>query len=211
MAIYQMAMQQGASALEAMFTGSNAQTRAAFDAAYSAQTKRINAMNAKHAAQLNIAGLQQDKVMTDAVIQMNQREAEAQAKVMAAAQGTQGSSLEQRIAQTEINESFAYSRASSALEQATQTQLTAVYNADSGLHSVRDAEFSQLGSMLQVASSLSLDDIQQGVETAEGWFAKDKQTFHDEQDVATFGDDSLDTDETFTLDANNQGAFDASA
>jgi hypothetical protein len=125
MSIYAQAIIGVADAL----TGASA--NAAFDAAYgkyySAEMNKSNAARAKVTAEANINAIKQQKIHTDALIEMRQNEAEAEAKVMAAVSGTTGGSVDDVIHQTHVSSSLAKQNVKQNVEQQIENQLSKVY------------------------------------------------------------------------------------
>lgn len=88
-----------------------------------------NAMRAMDTAQKNIVSLDNQKILTNVDVQANQRQAEAMAKLSAAVTGTEGSTVEQTIQQTEVNAVQATSNINQQIEQAIFDQLAAIESA----------------------------------------------------------------------------------
>jgi hypothetical protein len=171
MSIYATAMQQGVSSLALMATGDNAQTKAAYNSAYQTATQRFNLANATHTAQLNISALKQDKILTDTQIKMSQDQAQALAKVSAAAAGVEGGSVDDVIYDTEKNEALALRRNEKNTEMNLEQQLASVYSGQSALLAVQDEEYDMLGELLQSFSNFELGDFK----TAEAFANKPKE------------------------------------
>lgn len=114
---------------------SGASVDAAYEAAYgqyyTAYSNRLNAANAKVAAEANIAAITQNRINTDMVIAVNQDKAEAQAKVAAAVTGTSGGSVDSVIYQTEVNSSLAKSNNRKSAQSMVEQQLAQVYQSQS--------------------------------------------------------------------------------
>lgn len=82
----------------------------AAEATYNQKMQRwaqaTQAREAMHSEQLNIANIKAQRILSDMEIEANQRKAEAQAKVQAAAAGVSGGAVQQVVYTTEANESF---------------------------------------------------------------------------------------------------------
>lgn len=154
------AMQSGMSGLEIAFTGENAQTRAAYNQAYQAAAQRASILEAKHAAELNIAAIEQDKITSNTHIRMAQDQAEAMAIVSAATAGVEGGSADDVIYETKKNEAFALNNASRKSEQAKESQLAIVGSQSSALLAVQEPEISYAGELMQAFSSFELSDLE---------------------------------------------------
>lgn len=147
------------SAGQLLLTGSNAGTKAAFNAAYAAQSSRLAAAARKNAAEKNIAAIKQDKILTNLAIQNRQDEAEAFARVNAAAAGIQGQSVKDVIYETEKNESFAIASNRKRSEQLVENELAKINNAQAALLSVEAVDISTTGELMRAFSSLELKDF----------------------------------------------------
>lgn len=147
------------SAGQLLLTGENAGTKAAFNAAYAAQSNRIAAVARKNAAERNIAAIKQDKILTNIAIQNRQDEAEAFARVNAAASGVQGQSVRDVIYETEKNEAHAIASAKKQSEQLVENELARINNAQAALLSVEKVEISTTGELMRAFSSLELSDF----------------------------------------------------
>lgn len=167
--LYQQAVQSGVSALQLAVTGSNAQTKEAYNAAYKAEASRLNIAKNRHTSQLNIAAIEQDKVMSNTLIKMKQNQAEAMAKVSAAAAGVEGGSVDDVINDTETNSVFAIAASNRRAEQDKDTQLANIGNMSSALLSVDEPEFSVLGNLLQAFSSVNEKDFKTGEALSSLW------------------------------------------
>ena len=169
MSIYAQAVMSGMSTLEALATGGNAQTRAAYDVAYnetySAVAKRHAAGRAKVAAEANISSIRQDKILTDTTIQMRQDEAEAVTRVAAAVSGSTGGSVDQVIYETHKNESQRLAENRRSAEQAIEGEKAKIHSSQSALLSVSDPgypEVSYVGDLMSAFSSFELGDLEIG-------------------------------------------------
>lgn len=159
MTMYMQAVQSGVSALELAFTGDNAQTRAAYNQAYQVAAQKAAIQEAKHAAELNVAAIEQDKVTSNTQIRMAQDQAEARAIVNAATAGVEGGSVEDVVYETEKNEAFAINSASRQSEQATESQLAIIGSQSSALLAVQEPEISYVGDLMQAFSSFEMSDL----------------------------------------------------
>ena len=123
MTMYHNAMVAGAGTIQQL-AALPAAGRAAYDASYqrvySTEMAKYNAIQAQSAIRGNIATVLQNKVLNDIEIQMNQAEAEAAARVEAAAAGARGMSVEQSIDQTRLTQV----RRESANEKAAKAEMS---------------------------------------------------------------------------------------
>ena len=158
MSLYAQAVQSGMEAAHSLF-GDSATEKAAFNQGYKSQADKIAAANAKNVAEKNIAAAKQDTMLSNVHIQMNQDKAEAMARVNAAASGSEGSSVQDVIYDTEKNEAFAVLRTKRKESQRIESQVARVNNAQSALLSVREHEQSLTGDLLGAFSSLEEKDI----------------------------------------------------
>lgn len=121
---------------------SNTAGKAAYEAAYGkfyqAAAGRLNAADARVAAEANIAAIVQDKINTNTIINIHQSQAEAQAKLAAAVGGVDGQSVNQVIHQTEVNSSLAKANNRRQVEQQLEQQLANVYQATSTASSLSE-------------------------------------------------------------------------
>ena len=161
MSIYAQAAQSGMGAAQLMFTGENAQTRAAYNAAYAEIAQKYAYQDAKFAAESNISSVKQDKILSDTMIELSQQKAEAQAKVSAAAAGVSGTNVDQVVYMTELNESLAKQQNAAQAKQAIEQQKTAVQNAEIGLLGVPEANIPSVTDLLiNAAGSIDGGDIE---------------------------------------------------
>lgn len=163
MALFGAAMQSGMSSLQLLATGSNAQTDAMYNAQYAATIARVNAANHKVAAEGKIAAVKQDKILSNTNIQMQQSQAEAYARVNAAAAGTAGTSVEDSIYATENNAARQVGGVNQRAEQQIENAKAQVYTAESAMNSVVEPEASYAGDLMSAFSNVTLDDIRTGV------------------------------------------------
>jgi len=159
MSIYAQAVQSGLSAAQLAATGENAQTKAAWNESYAAQSKRLAALDRKQTAEKNIAAIKQDKILSDTSIQMQQDQAEAFAKVNAAAAGMQGQSAEDVVYQTEANEVYAMSRNKRQASQRIESELARVNSAQAAYLGVTETSPNVMGELLQAFSSFERNDF----------------------------------------------------
>lgn len=107
------------------------------EAYYKAKMQRAaaasNAARQLDTAQRNVASLENQKVLSNLDIQAKQRQAEAMAKVSAAVSGTEGSTVEQTITQTETNEVLARANVYDQIEQSLAEQLAIIETASGTL------------------------------------------------------------------------------
>jgi hypothetical protein len=135
--------------------GADAAYEAAYGKFYSAAAGMINAGNQKVAAEANIAAIQQDKINTNVIIDMQQDKAEAQAKVAAAVSGTEGQSVSDTIYETEINSSVAKSNNRARAQQQVEQQLAQVYQSQSTLLALDNPEVSSPSILSSIAKNLA--------------------------------------------------------
>lgn len=159
MSIYAQAVQSGLSAAQLAFTGENAQTKAAYNQSFAEQAARLAAAERKHTAEKNISAIKQDKILSNTQIQMSQDQAEAFAKVNAAAAGVQGQSVEDVVYQTEANETYAMSRNKRQADQRIESELARVNSAQASLLSVTDSSPNVMGDLLNAFSSFERKDF----------------------------------------------------
>lgn len=162
--IYSLMMQQGMSSAQLALTGENAMTKAAYNMAYSKTAQRLNAADARIAAEKNIAAIKQDKILSNSLIRMQQDAAEAHAKVNAAVAGVEGQSVNDVIQMTQTNEQRKLEQVQRAGEQSIEDQLSKAMNAQSTLLSVEDNDVSVTGELFQAFSNISNEDIKKGYE-----------------------------------------------
>lgn len=136
---------------------SGASVDAAYEAAYGqyyqAYSNRLNAANAKVAAEANIAAITQNRINTDMVIAVNQDKAEAQATVAAAVTGTSGGSVNSVIYQTEVNSSLAKSNNRKAAQSMVEQQLAQVYQSQSTMLAMDNVSVAKPNIALNLAQS----------------------------------------------------------
>ena len=162
MALYAQAVQSGMGAAQLLATGENAQTKAAYNAAYAAKAAEYAAAGRKNAAEKNIAAIKQDKILTNVSIQMKQDQAEAFAKVNAAASGSSGQSVDDVIYGTERNEAHAIASANKKASQGIESELARINNAQASLLSIEQPTVSTTGELMKAFSSVDINDIRTG-------------------------------------------------
>lgn len=167
--MYAMTVQQGATSLQLALTGENAFTKQAYNAAYASTAQRLNAADARVAAERNIAAVHQDRILSSTVVRAKQDEAEAQARVNAAVAGVRGQSVDDFIRSTEDNEARKLREVQGAGEQSIEDQLSKVMGAQSALLSVEDQDISVTGEMLKMFSNVSQEDLKAGYEVYQEW------------------------------------------
>tara|TARA_R110002020_G_scaffold203513_6_gene407220 strand:+ start:263 stop:871 length:609 start_codon:yes stop_codon:yes gene_type:complete len=163
--IYGQAMVSGVSAAQLAFTGDNAITRAAYDQTYNevynVQMRKFHAAKAMTQIRSNISAVKQDKILMDVEIQMRQAVSAAQMKVEAAAAGVEGMSVDQTIAQTEINASRATAANRRRAEQETENLSAGIGQHMSAL--LAEPNIQEQGGIweaaMKAASSISLNDV----------------------------------------------------
>jgi len=159
MSIYAQAVQSGLSAAQLAFTGDNAATTAAYNQSFAEQSQRLAAAASKNTAEKNIAAIKQDTILTNVQLQMNQDQAEAFAKVNAAASGVKGQSVDDVVYQSETNEVYAVARNKRQSSQRIDSELARVNSAQSNLMSVTNSSPSVMGDLLSAFSSLERSDF----------------------------------------------------
>lgn len=160
MSLYAQAAQQGMSTLQLLGTGSNAATKAAYNESYQKTAQKFNLAQAKHTSQLNISATKQDKILTDTTIQMQQDQAQALAKVSAAASGVEGGSVDDIIYDTEKNEALALASNAKQSEANIEQHLASIYSNQSSLLAVQDDEISMMGNLVESFGSFEMGDLE---------------------------------------------------
>lgn len=89
----------------------------AYNEAYKRETAMANVNAANYAMQQNISAVEQDRITSIKNIERKQNQAEAWAKVNAAAAGVQGGSVQDTIIDTEKNAAFATAAANKQADQ----------------------------------------------------------------------------------------------
>jgi len=145
----QLAVQRGAQAAQLMFTGENAESKQHFNAAYNVAVGRFNAQDAKHAAELNLAAIKQDTILSNTKIQLQQNQAEAAALVSAAAAGVVGGSVDDVIYETERTAAFAVNANVQASDNRAESQLASIGSNTSSLLTMEDNDNNLFGDILE--------------------------------------------------------------
>lgn len=153
-----MAIQEGVSSLEIAVTGSNAKTHAAYNEAYSKQAQRIAGRNRQHAAQRNLAAIQQDKILTNNQIQIQNTHQQAMTKLSAAVAGVTGSSVDNVKQQVNTNTVFAMQSNERKAEQMSDQFLAEIQGSTASTLGIQDTKVSSIGELMKVAGNVSLDD-----------------------------------------------------
>ena len=162
MSLYMETAQTGMGVAQLLLTGENAKTKKMYNKAYKAMSDRRNAANRMHTAQLNISSIQQDKVTSNTQVRMMQDEAEAAAKVSAAAAGVSGQSYRDVLYDTERSEAFAISSNEKEAANRSESMLARVGNAKSTLLTVDEPEVSLIGDLFSSLSSVTGEDLKTG-------------------------------------------------
>ena len=172
-----------------MMTGASvdAAYNAAYGTAYKAYQGMHNAASQKVAAEANIAAIRQDKVNTNKVIRMNQDQAEAQAKVLAAVSGTEGGSVDATIYQTEVNSSLAVQNTVARMDQQIENQLANVYSSQSTLLALDDPQFQDIDPITAAVGAVAGSITQQEIgQLMEGFDSPEAATQFDPSDRESF-------------------------
>lgn len=157
--LYGAAVQEGVSSLELMFTGSNAKTRAAYDAAYANEASRIQLRARQRAAQRNLAAVQQDKILTNKAIQVQNTQAQAMAKLSAAVAGVTGNSVDDVSQQIDVRTIGQISQNEKQAKQMSDQFLAQVQGSYAQLLGVQDKKINVLADTIgAVVGNLTLDD-----------------------------------------------------
>lgn len=158
---YMSAVTSGMDTVNLMMGGDNAATTAAYNNAYQAEATRAAMGAAIGAAQKNIASVKQNRILSHIELEKRQDQAEAMAKVSAAAAGVEGSSVDDVVYTTKANESIAKGRANAVAEQQVEQHLASVHQAAMGMVSVQDQEIDYFGNVVnKLAGSVNLTDMQ---------------------------------------------------
>ena len=148
--VYSMAVQEGMSALESLITGSNAKSRAAFNAAYANESARIAGRNRMNAAQRNLAAIRQDKILTNKSIQLQNTQAQAMTKLSAAVAGVTGNSVEDVSQQQDTNTAFAMANNAKQAEQLSEQFLATINGTNMQLSSIQDKKITVAGELMDL-------------------------------------------------------------
>jgi len=167
MSIYAHAAGQGIGLAQLALTGENAATKQAYNAAYAAEAQRYALAAAKNTAEGNISSLKQDKILSDARLEVKQSHAEAAAKLSAATAGVSGTNVDQVIYMTEVNESMLKQQNAQQTNQAIEQQATQVGNMDLALSGVPEPDTgSLLGDLATAGASISRADFKRSAALA---------------------------------------------
>ena len=129
MSMYASMAAQGISAIHVATGGDNAGTIAAFNESYGRASAKYAQLDKINAAESNISAIQQDKILTNTQIKMSQEQAEAMAKVNAAAAGVSGGSVDAVMQGFAGNAAMARQRAEAKAAQLTEQQKAGINSA----------------------------------------------------------------------------------
>jgi len=174
--LYGMAVQSGTSAAILAVTGENAGTRQAYNVAYSDAARRINAAEARVTAERNISQINQDKILSNTVIQMQQDQAVAAAKVSAATAGVHGQSVEDVMRSTETSEQRQLANIDKVAKGQTDVELAKAFQAQSVALSVQDTQSSTVGALLSAFSGVTDEDVKAGYELYSKYWGNSGET-----------------------------------
>lgn len=165
MSIYNAAVTEGIGALQVMFTGRNAQTDAAYNAAYAVEAKRRSTASQRDALQGSLALVHQEKILSNQNIRLSQARAEAAIKVQAAVSGVSGQSIGDLVYNTKKNAAFANNSTLKERERMIDNLAAEIGNTTNSLYSIQDvAEPSTWGALLGVASQISYEDVESWID-----------------------------------------------
>lgn len=153
--MYAMAMQQGMQGLETMLSGGGA----AFQHEYALQSRRFAQLNRKQTSIRNIAAIKQDKILTDKTIQIRQSQAEAMARVSAAAAGVSGGSVNDVIQMTHVNETQAMKMNERQAQQGVEQEKANVHSAFMGAMGEQSTKSSFGVDMLKAFAGVEGDEL----------------------------------------------------
>jgi len=145
-----------------------------YNATYGIEAGRYAAYREVGRLQRNLAAVHTDKVTSNLLVQKRQAEAEANAKVSAAAAGVQGGSVTAVIHQTEVNASLAAADNERRAEQSRENILAGIYEADLQGKSLKDYKDhfakpqSTMSAVFKGLSKFSLDDYRDARELWQG-------------------------------------------
>ena len=175
MSVYAYAAQQGISSLNLLMGGQNAGTIGAYNAAYQAEAQRGAARSAINTAESNIAAINQDTILTNAAIDMAQKEATANAAVSAAAAGVSGGSVDAVAYGIDANASMQKQNVEARADQLTEQQLAAVNSGSIALSSVQDQPVpTMMDGLMTTASQVTNQDLK----TAKTFLEEDGPTMN---------------------------------
>lgn len=153
--MYAIAMQQGIQGLETMLTGGGK----AFQQEYALQSRRFAQLNRKQTSIRNIAAIKQDKILTDKTIQIRQSQAEAMARVSAAAAGVSGGSVNDVIQMTHVNETQAMKMNERQAAQGIEQEKANVHSAFLGAKAEQSQRHSFVADMFRSFGGVSGDEL----------------------------------------------------
>jgi hypothetical protein len=159
---YGMAVQAGTQAAIELATdhGNTAATAAAFSREYAKRTTNYNAMNARVAAEKNIAAVRKDKLLMDTHIQLKQNTVEAQIRANAAWVGAEGQSADAVIYDSEANAARRLADNAKKASGETEGYLSNIQSAALARDTSSAPKNPSLGAnLLSAFSQYSVDDI----------------------------------------------------
>ena len=130
---------------EAYEIGLKNQKKAIYKKVYDREVTNANLRKAKHAAELNVAAVHQDKVLSDSEIKLRQDKAQALIEVSAATSGVSGSSVSSTVYSSERNEAFALSNNERKYEQTSEGLLADIGNKQAAMLEIEDVEIDYSG------------------------------------------------------------------
>lgn len=137
---YKAVMMEGAGIMLSGYFDTKAKSRAAFNQSYAREQQRINLRNAKVASEGKIAAIRQDTILSNVEIQLNQRQAEAQIQISAAARGAEGGSIDDMVFTTKSNEVMATARVQANADQQIDYEKAAIASQQSSLLQIQDEQ-----------------------------------------------------------------------
>ena len=181
MAGYGIAVQQGIQAGTALaLGGDSAEAVALYNAAYNAEASKYNALDARIAAERNIASVRSDKLIGDTHIQLTQNTVEAQLRVQAAWAGAEGASVDAVVYETESAEARRLASNNKKARDAKEGYLTDIRSASMELSAIQEVTTPSLGGyLLQAFSSIGAADLE-ALGTEQRGVDKPKNTFSGE-------------------------------
>ena len=161
MSLYAQAMQSGIQAISTAFEGGKAD-----EAFYTNKYLREDAISRnKVNAERNITAIKQDTIRSNTQIQMKQDQAEAMAKVSAAAAGVTGGSVSDVLYTTEVNEVNAMAANEKRAENSIASEMESIYASSNAMFAEDTVQQESLGSKalgntLQAVGSLDSQDFE---------------------------------------------------
>lgn len=161
MSLYAQAMQSGVQAITTAFEGGKAA-----EAFYTNKYLREDAISRnKVNAERNITAIKQDTIRSNTQIQMKQDQAEAMAKVSAAAAGVTGGSVSDVLYTTEVNEVNAMAANEKRAENSIASEMESIYASSNAMFAEDTVQQESLGSKalgntLQAVGSLDEQDFE---------------------------------------------------